>query len=101
FTPTDSYLATMAGKPAHLHQMAVDDILRGPAGEVRSRLVDDLRGAFRGHRWAMVITDNDFFATEVLANYTRGPEAVREPSPFYNVTGVSYRPGSVFTPTLA
>jgi hypothetical protein len=98
FTPTDSYLASLAGKRPHLHQMAVDDILRAPESEVGTRLVADLRGAFARKRWAMVITDNDFFATEVLANYQRGADSIGEADVFYPVTGVHYRPGWIYTP---
>jgi len=96
--PSDSYLAVMAGKPPTLHEMAVNDILRGPPGEVRDQLVRDIRAAFREHRWAMVVTDDDFFAGDVVDSYRRGPESVPEPGVFFPVTGMQLRPGWVYTP---
>jgi hypothetical protein len=98
FTPSDSYLATLAGKRPHLHEMAVNDVLRGADGDARTKILDELRGAFRTRRWSMVITDDDFFADEVLASYQRGPDAVPEPDAFNPVTGALRRPGSIFTP---
>lgn len=98
FTPSDSYLAAMAGKPPHLHEMAVNDVLRGPPCEARTVLIEDLRAAFARRRWAMVVTDDEFFAGDVLANYTRGADAVADADAFYPVTGARFRPGSVFTP---
>ena len=98
FAPTDSYLATLAGKRPHLHQMAVDDILRAPGSDVSARLVEAIRGDLARRRWSMLITDNDFFATEVLDSYQRGPDAVPEADVFYPVTGAQYRPGSILTP---
>jgi len=98
FAPSDNYLSEMAGKHGTLHQMAVDDILRGGESEVRTKLIEDLRAAFHDHRWAMVVTDNDFFAAEVLANYQRGPISVKDADTFFPVTGVHIRPGWIYLP---
>jgi hypothetical protein len=98
FTPTDGYLAALAGKPAHLHEMAVRDVLRGPQSETQRALRDAIHDALRSHRWAMLITDDDFFASDVVDNYKRGPESVKEPNVFFPVTGMHVRPGWTFTP---
>jgi hypothetical protein len=98
FVPTDSYLSVMAGKRPHLHEMAADDILSGPPGEVRNRLVEDVGRALRERRWAMVITDNDWFADDVMAGYQRGADSVGDPTAFYPLSGVHYRPGWIYTP---
>jgi 4-amino-4-deoxy-L-arabinose transferase-like glycosyltransferase len=98
FTPTDSYLAALAGKPPHLHEMAVRDVLRGPQSETQRVLHDAIRDALRSHRWAMLITDDDFFASDVVDNYKRGPESVKEPNVFFPITGMRVRPGWTFTP---
>ncbi len=98
FTPTDSYLAALAGKRPHLHEMAVRDVLRAPASGISAALRDDIRNALRSHRWAMLITDDDFFASDVVDNYKRGPESVRDPGAFFPVTGMRVRPGWTFTP---
>jgi hypothetical protein len=98
FTPSDSYLAALAGKRPHLHEMAVNDVLRAPGSEVSTKLVEDIRGALVTHRWSMVVTDDEFFATEVVASYQRGPDAVDAANVFYPVTGMQCRPGSIFTP---
>jgi hypothetical protein len=98
FTPTDSYLSLMAGKPPHLHEMAADDIFSGPPGDVQTKLREDVHEAFRQRRWAMVITDNDWFADDVLQSYQRGPESVSDPSALYPRSGVQYRPGWIYTP---
>jgi len=98
FTPSDSYLATMAGKRPHLHEMAVYDVMNGPPGEAKDALVADIRAAYARRRWAMVVTDDDLFADDVLATYQRGPDAIADPGAFYPVTGARFRPGSTFTP---
>ncbi len=98
FTPTDSYLASLAGKPPHLHEMAVRDVLRGPPSETQRQLHDAIRDALRSHRWGMLVTDDDFFASDVVENYKRGPESVKEPNVFFPVTGMHVRPGWTFTP---
>jgi hypothetical protein len=97
FVPTDSYLTVLAGKRPHLHQMAMEDVLN-PQTDVSRKLADDLHRAFRERRWAMVITDNEFFADDVLQNYARGPSSVAEPDTMYPVTGVHYRPGFIYRP---
>jgi hypothetical protein len=97
FVPTDSYLAPMAGKRPYLHQSAAQDLLRAPSPPTE-RLTKQLRKAFTEHRWSMVITDNDWFAPEVTASYERGPPAITDPHAFYPVTGLHFRPGSVFMP---
>jgi hypothetical protein len=78
--------------------MAVNDILRAAPSDVGAKLVEELQGSFARRRWSMVITDDDFFAAEVLANYQRGPDAVGEGDALYPVTGMRVRPGSVLTP---
>ncbi len=98
FIPSDSYLAAMAGKRPHFHQMAVDDLARAAPSPITEGLLNQIRAAFASKRWSMVITDNDWFAAEVLANYDRGKLSVTAPDAFYPVTGVHYRPGWVFTP---
>jgi hypothetical protein len=98
FTPTDSYLAALAGKRPHLHEMAVRDVLRSPGSDISRRLHDEIRDALRLHRWAMLITDNEFFAGDVVENYRRGPESVKGPDAFFPVTGMRVRPGWTFTP---
>lgn len=98
WTPADSYLATLAGKRPHLNQMAVNDVLRGPQSDVSATLVADIEGALAQRRWSVIITDDEFFAADVLASYQRGPDAVGEPDVFTPVAGATYRPGSLFTP---
>jgi hypothetical protein len=98
FVPTDSYLAPMAGKRPHLHQMAVDDLARAAPNPTTEGLMNQIRGAFAARRWAMVITDNDWFASDVLANYDRGGMSVPGGDAFYPVCGVHYRPGWTFRP---
>jgi hypothetical protein len=77
--------------------MAMEDVLNTQTDVARD-IAEDLHRAFRQRRWAMVITDNDFFADDVLANYARGPSSVTDSDTMYPVTGVHYRPGWVFTP---
>jgi hypothetical protein len=98
FTPTDSYLAALAGKRPHLHEMAVRDVLRAQGSETGRALHDEIRDALRSRRWAMLITDNDFFAADVVENYKRGAESVTGPTAFFPVTGMHVRPGWTFTP---
>lgn len=98
FVPTDSYLASMAGKRPHLHEMAVRDLTRAAPSPVTDELVAQIKDAFATHRWSMVITDNDWFAGDVVAHYARGKLSVTAPDAFYPVTGMHVRPGWVFTP---
>lgn len=98
FAPTDSYLAPMAGKAPHLHQMAVDDLIRAAPCATTENLKHEIKDALSHHRWAMVVTDNDWFAADVVANYARGKRVVPDNGSFTPVAGVPYRPGFAFTP---
>jgi hypothetical protein len=98
FVPRDSYLTVMAGKPSHLHKQAADDVLRGKPGDVGEQLRRDITGGFSSHRWALVITDNEWFTTAVRASYDRVGEAVTDPDVFYPVAGLRLRPGWVYQP---
>jgi 4-amino-4-deoxy-L-arabinose transferase-like glycosyltransferase len=98
FVPTDSYLAAMAGKSPYLHEMAVRDLTRATPCATTEKLVAQIKDAFATHRWPMVITDNDWFAGDVVDNYARGRLSVPGRDAFFPVAGLRVRPGSVFTP---
>jgi hypothetical protein len=98
FAPADSYLATLAGKRPYLHQMAANDILRGIDGPIPRKLINDVHNGFHDRRWAMVITDDDWFADDVVTNYRRTAQSVPDPNAFYPVAGARFRPGWIFRP---
>lgn len=98
FMPTHSFYPVLAGRRGYLHQMAVDDVLRGQTGVVGAVLREEIRRALLGKKFALVITDNDFFADEVRAGYRPLRKAVEQEGVFYPVTGVHYRPGELFVP---
>lgn len=98
FMPTHSYYPVIAGRRGYLHQMAVDDVMRGDAGVVGAVLKEEIRRALLSKKFALVITDNDFFADEVRAGYRPIRKAVDKDGVFYPVTGVHYRPGELFVP---
>ena len=98
FMPTHSFYPVLAGRRGYLHQMAVDDVLRGQAGVVGVVLHQEIKRALREKRFSLVITDNDFFADDVRASYRPVQKAFDKDGVFFPVTGVRYRPGELFVP---
>jgi hypothetical protein len=98
FVPTHSYLSVMAGKRPHLHEMAMRDLERARPSAVTSALTGEVERALRERRWAVVVTDNDFFPRAIAANYVRVGPMIEEPLAFYPVSGARTRPSWLFVP---
>ncbi|MBI2389815.1 MAG: glycosyltransferase family 39 protein [Deltaproteobacteria bacterium] len=92
FVPNHSWYARMAGKPAHAHRMAIDDVFRGDPYEEGAKLSVALRSALARKKWAMVMLDDDFYEREARGTY----DLVAPPFPtqdgFFPVTGIHVRP---------
>lgn len=95
--PTHGHLAVQAGKRAFIHQMAADDILR-QEGPVAAELRAGLAAALRKKQFSLLITDNDFCANDVNANYVKVGLSYDRSDVGYDVTGVRYRAGELFAP---
>ncbi len=98
FMPTHSFYPVLAGRRSYLHQMAVDDVLRGKSGLIGAVLHQEIKRALRQRRFSLVITDNDFFGEDVRASYRPVQKAFDREGVFLPVTGVRYRPGEIFVP---
>ena len=100
--PYHGYLAAMAGHPAFTcHAMAVNDVLRGPAGEPRRKLLADIGDAIAHRRFAAIILDDEwlFKTTEwqpimkaLAEGYTQPQIMVDDKTTFLPVTGDRNRP---------
>jgi hypothetical protein len=100
--PYHGYLAAMAGHPAFTcHAMAVNDVLRGPAGEPRRKLLADIGDAIANRRFAAIILDDEwlFKTTEwqpimkaLAEGYTQPQIMVDDKTTFLPVTGDRNRP---------
>jgi hypothetical protein len=105
------YLAEMAGKPAHAHYMAIEDVLRARREKATTDLLDELKAAIRDRRFAAVILDHPSSVIAELGGIDLDSSYVRErmlfeaapgqdqpPRLFLPVSGLPVRPRAVFLP---
>jgi hypothetical protein len=105
--PYHGFLAAMAGHSGfHCHAMAVNDVLRGPDGEPRSKLLSDMTSAIASRRFAAILLDDEWqFKTtawqplmRALAESYNPPEIiVADKTTFLPVTGDKNRPTMLLT----
>ena len=95
FIPNHSWYARMAGKPAHAHRMAMDDVFRGDPYGSGPSLATEVRVALNHKRWAAVVLDDDFFAGDAMRNYSSRPVPFASKEGFFPVTGIHIRPRDI------
>lgn len=80
FAPAYGYLCAMAGKRGSAHIGAINDVLRGDPGPVRQALIDAIRAAISGQRFAAIILDRRFewFQKDIEQHYDLAPGSGRQ-----------------------
>ncbi len=100
--PAHGYLAEMAGKPAHAHEMAVEDVLRGRGGEPARALDAALRADVARRRFGAILLNGESPMLETTARIELAPEYVRagplfdNPLVFRPKSGIPARPKILF-----
>ncbi len=98
YLPYHGYLPVMAGKRTYAHSMAIWDVARSRDAEARDRIIGDVTGAIRQHRFAAVIVDTEVFAQPDLdLYYSRHPIDLVD-NVFIPVTGMATRPKYLYLP---
>ncbi|MFO0759928.1 MAG: glycosyltransferase family 39 protein [Byssovorax sp.] len=98
FLPAHGYLLTLAGKPTHAHEMAMEDILGIGGGKPGAALLAEVRKALKEKRFSVVIPDTGWHQREIDESYRRQRDAIIDPAAFFPVTGMRTRPKGVYLP---
>ena len=97
--PCHPYLVRRAGGTEHFHEMSFMDVIRSGPDSSTTRLMQQLRDALRGRRWAAVVLDNrDWLADEVQTSYAPRSLAIPSNWVFWPLTGMRRRPMTVYVP---
>jgi hypothetical protein len=94
------WLATLAGKPAHAHGVAISDlVLRDAGGPAESAFSGAMRRDLLARRWSAVLTDTEWwYDAELEAAYVRSGPVLDDPNVFFPITGARSRPEWLWTP---
>ncbi len=101
YVPYHGYLPVLAGKKTHAHAMAMIDVLRGDQGQVRARLVVELRQALLQRRFGAIILDSgqfmkDWFQKKDFEGYCMTEQPFFEDkSVFWTISGMKTRPQTI------
>lgn len=89
--PTQGWLVT--GKSGHgaAHEMALQDVLRGPQSPVRTKLDQELKQALARGRWTAIVLDRPWYTQEMEKGYLR-VDAPLPPGSLRPLTGMETRP---------
>jgi hypothetical protein len=98
YVPAHTYLAVLAGKPSHAHEMACVDILGIDGKEPGKELRKDLEETVKAKKFAAVITDTGFLVRETEVSYLRRGDPFTDPNVFWPVTGMRTRPKTIYLP---
>ena len=95
---SQSYLASMAGKPATAHAAAILDVLGWGGEREKTALEAELRAAVLGGRFnALVLDDrNDGLFSTLLDRYEAAGPVLDDPRSFWPVTGYRVRPERLY-----
>lgn len=96
--PFHGYIPSLAGKPAHAHRMAMQDLIQRTKGQARQKLLDSIRRSLDERRFSAIIVDHRWFDEELRANYDSVGVVFTDTSVFWPVTGWRIRPTSIFIP---
>jgi hypothetical protein len=103
FVPCGGYLATMAGKTAYAHQMAMFDVIKSAGPVVQTRFATELTNAFRNRRFSSVFactSFEDWMRDQGLTEAYMKREEIFAPfdRTFLTMAGMPSRPQSVYLP---
>jgi hypothetical protein len=100
WVPYHNYLASMAGKRAHAHWMAVADILRYSEPAIAGPLRSDLTAAIEGRRFGLIVTSNRPFPSfpSLEPSYSLKGEVFDNSNLFWPLTGARRRPERIYVP---
>jgi 4-amino-4-deoxy-L-arabinose transferase-like glycosyltransferase len=100
--PSHPYLAVLAGKPAHAHELALMDVLRSREDTpVQRALMDSLHAAVRAQRYSAVVLDGEGWPKDLSAPYYELKAHMfreEEKTLFWSETGYYTRPDFVYLP---
>ncbi len=94
--PHHNGLVLAAGKEPTAHSMALQDVLRGGAGQPAARLEAGMEGAIEQGRWDLIILDAPMFEEELAKRYRFAGSAYADTSVGWPVTGARTRPERVY-----
>jgi hypothetical protein len=99
YVSSHTYLATLAGKPAHVHVMPFMDVVKGAEGPVERALLQSLRDTLAAHTYPVLVMDNrDWLLEEAQrAGYQLSGRVFPTDGVFWPVTGMRTRPEYVLT----
>jgi hypothetical protein len=101
--PSHPYLAELAGKRGHAHELAMVDVMRQGETPLHRTLIDSLRTALREHQYALVVLDGDGWTkdeTQQAYELKARMFGDNEPHLFWPETGFHTRPDLVWTPSV-
>jgi hypothetical protein len=100
FLPQHGYLATLGGKRAFAHTMAVYDVMRAGSPADAARLTAQFHRALIGRQFGAVIVDklDPWFAEDLEHGYRRNGGAIESAGALWTVTGRRTRPEWIYVP---
>jgi hypothetical protein len=96
--PAHPYLVARVTGERQVHQMALRDVVSGPAGSLEAGLWSAYRDALSHHRWPLIVLDTeDWMAREVeRAGYVRVFSTMLREREFWTLTGARTRPEWIY-----
>lgn len=101
WVPRHDYLAVMAGKPWHAHELALQDVLRQGDSPRQRELLGELQRAAAERRFAVIVLDDETWIHDMIQpTYALLARMFRddEKKLFWPKTGFVTRPDFVWTP---
>jgi hypothetical protein len=101
WVPRHDYLAVMAGKPWHAHELALQDVLRQGDSPRQRELLGELQRAAAERRFAVIVLDDETWIHDMIQpTYALLARMFRddEQKLFWPKTGFVTRPDFVWTP---
>lgn len=96
--PAHGHLASLVGKPVHAQEMAINDVIGMGGGKPGAVLRAEITKALAQKRFAVVISDTEFFRREIEQTY-RSSQAILGPKDgYWPVTGMRARPKALYVP---
>jgi hypothetical protein len=102
YLPGHPWLLTLAGRPSNAQSAALADVLRGPRGEARTRLRNELGAAIREQRFGSVVVDSvtglSYLPKDFRHYYRFDHDLVPDGGRIRPVTGTRTGPSQVWVP---
>jgi hypothetical protein len=98
--PFHGYIGSLAGKPPHVHFMAMNDALV-PHDSTSARFQREIDSSLAAHRFSAVILDEEnVFRWDSIQHYTRSSDIFSTPNVFLSRIGeVGTRPDHIYLPS--